>query len=199
LELASAQYYGWAFANRDALLPGEEEVRAAERVAGERVAAEAADRLWGRMEVVFVLPDYFADRPQPCMHGWGRRYLTVNTIGEVLPCPTSGSISGLSFESVRDRPLRAIWEESDAFQRFRGTSWMREPCRECPLREVDHGGCRCQAALLTGDPANPDPACSLAPHRVEVETARMAGRAEFPSGLVYRSDPTGWVPSGGRT
>lgn len=160
LELASTQFYGWAFRNRAALLPTREQ---AERAGA--VAAEAAARLRGRIEVVYVLPDYFGDRPKPCMHGWGRRFLTVNPAGDVLPCPTASAIPGLSFENVRTRALGWIWSASAAFNRFRGTDWMREPCRSCEFREVDFGGCRCQAALLTGDPANTDPACALAPHR----------------------------------
>ena len=99
------------------------------------------------------------------MNGWGRRQLTVDPVGDVLPCPTAREIPSLRFENVRDRPLRAIWEDSEAFNRFRGTSWMPEPCRSCDRRDVDFGGCRCQAFLLTGDAAATDPACSLSPHR----------------------------------
>jgi pyrroloquinoline quinone biosynthesis protein E len=169
LELANVQFYGWAFRNRAGLLPD----AAAVARAG-RAAAAAADRLRGRMEVVFVPSDYHGGRPKPCMHGWGRRSLTVNPVGEVLPCPSAGAIPGLVFESVRRHPLRRIWEESEAFNRFRGTGWMREPCRSCPLREADFGGCRCQAALLTGDAANTDPACELSPHHGAVAAARAA-------------------------
>jgi pyrroloquinoline quinone biosynthesis protein E len=160
LELANAQFYGWAFRNRAALLPTPAQAEAAGRV-----AAAAADRLRGRMEVVYVLPDYLGDRPKPCMHGWGRRLLTVNPAGDVLPCPTAGEIPGLRFENVRGASLSSIWAGSAAFNRFRGTDWMPEPCRSCDRKEIDFGGCRCQAALLTGDPANTDPACALSPHR----------------------------------
>jgi pyrroloquinoline quinone biosynthesis protein E len=172
LELANAQYYGWAFRNRTALLPSRDQ---AERAA--TVAAAAARRLRGRMEVVYVLPDYLGDRPKPCMNGWGRRSLTVNPVGDVLPCPTAGAIPGLQFDNVRRQTLRWVWEESEAFNRFRGTAWMPEPCRSCELREVDFGGCRCQAALLTGDAANTDPACALSPHRAALAAARDG---EFP-------------------
>ena len=188
LELANTQYYGWAFANRAALLPSVEQVRAAEQI-----AAEAADRLRGRMEVVYVLPDYFADRPKPCLHGWGRRYLTVNPVGDVLPCPTAGSIPSLRFENVRDRPLAVIWHESEAFNRFRGTAWMPEPCRSCALRDIDFGGCRCQAALLTGDPTNTDPACVLSPHRSTLSPAPEPA----PVPLTFRTfAPAGADPDG---
>ena len=180
LELASTQYYGWAFANRAALLPSMEQVRAAERI-----ATEAADRLRGRMEVVYVLPDYFGDRPKPCLHGWGRRYLTVNPVGDVLPCPTAGSIPGLRFENIRNLPLATIWQESEAFNCFRGTAWMPEPCRSCDLREVDFGGCRCQAALLTGNAANTDPACSLSPYRADLTQALDS----TPGPLIFRTSP----------
>jgi pyrroloquinoline quinone biosynthesis protein E len=160
LELANVQFYGWAFANKEALLPSRvvfDEV--------ERIATAAGQRLRGRMKVVYVLPDYHGDRPKPCMNGWGRRHLTVNPVGDVLPCPTATAIAGLWFENVRNRPLAWIWAESEAFERFRGTGWMPEPCRSCDRRELDFGGCRCQAFLLTGDAAATDPACALAPHR----------------------------------
>jgi pyrroloquinoline quinone biosynthesis protein E len=186
LELANAQYCGWAFANRAALLPSAEQIRAAEHV-----ARAAAERLRGRMEVIYVLPDYFADRPKPCLHGWGRRLLTVNPMGDVLPCPTAGSIPGMEFENVRELPLAAIWESSPAFNRFRGTAWMPEPCRSCERREVDFGGCRCQAALLTGDAANTDPACALAPHRDRLNAARAGASAGALPGLLYRTGPEG--------
>jgi pyrroloquinoline quinone biosynthesis protein E len=160
LELAHVQFYGWAFRNRHALLPARTQVDEAARQ-----VAEARRRLACRMEIVYVLPDYLADRPKPCMNGWGRRQLTVNPVGDVLPCPTAGEIPGMRFENVRQYPLGYIWAESEAFNRFRGTEWMPEPCRGCERKLVDFGGCRCQAALLTGDAANTDPACALSPHR----------------------------------
>ena len=160
IELAHAQYYGWAWRNREALMPSRGQVEAASKV-----VEEARQRLRGRVEVVHVVPDYFGDRPKPCMNGWGRRQLTVDPVGDVLPCPTARSIPSLRFENVRDRPLGEIWRESEAFNRFRGSAWMPEPCRSCDRREVDFGGCRCQASLLTGDASATDPACSLSPHR----------------------------------
>ena len=142
LELANVQFYGWAFRNRDGLLPSVAQVQRAEAI-----AAEAGARLKGRMTILYVRPDYYGDRPKACMSGWSRRYLTVDPVGDVLPCPTAREIPGLRFDNVRHRSLDRIWAESDAFNRFRGTGWMPEPCRSCDRREVDFGGCRCQAAF----------------------------------------------------
>jgi pyrroloquinoline quinone biosynthesis protein E len=188
LELANTQYYGWAFHNRASLLPSRTQAEQAQAA-----ATAAAARLRGRMQVVYVLPDYLGDRPKPCMNGWGQRHLTVNPVGDVLPCPTAGVIAGLHFENVRRRPLRWIWEVSEAFNRFRGTDWMPEPCRTCPERERDFGGCRCQAALLTGDAANTDPACGLSPYHESV--AAQAARAstwlelDLSKALLWRRNP----------
>ncbi len=160
LELANTQFLGWAFKNKEALLPTRSQVKEAHAI------AEAAQvRLRGKMEVLYILPDYLGDRPKPCMNGWGRRFLTVNPMGEVLPCQTAGVIPSLLFDSVRQHSLQWIWHESPAFNRFRGTEWMPEPCQSCTQREIDFGGCRCQSFLLTGDAANTDPACSLSPYR----------------------------------
>jgi pyrroloquinoline quinone biosynthesis protein E len=164
LELANTQYYGWAFQNRAALLPTREQIEAATEV-----AARARQRLAGKMDLLFVAPDYYGTRPKPCMHGWGRRFLTVNPIGQVLPCPTASGIKGLAFETVREHSLEWIWRESQAFNQFRGTQWMPLPCRECEFREVDFGGCRCQAALIAEDSFATDPACELSPHRSKLE------------------------------
>jgi pyrroloquinoline quinone biosynthesis protein E len=203
LELAHTQFYGWALKNRDALLPTRAQVEEASRI-----AASAKIRLRGKMELLYVLPDYYGERPKPCMNGWGRRYLTVNSVGDVLPCPTAGEIKSLTFETVRRHPLRWIWEESEAFRRFRGTQWMPEPCQTCPEWELDHGGCRCQAALLTGDPTRTDPACALSPDRETLRAILGAvdpARASFtepnsegglPWVLQYRSDPKKVDPIG---
>jgi pyrroloquinoline quinone biosynthesis protein E len=163
LELANTQYYGWAFRNRAALLPTRAQIDQATKV-----AAAARQRLSGKLEILFVVPDYYGERPKPCMNGWGSRFLTVNPSGNVLPCPTAAEIPGLHFDNVRDHSLGWIWEHSDAFNRFRGTQWMPNPCRTCEFREIDFGGCRCQAALITGDPAVTDPACSLSPYREQL-------------------------------
>ena len=160
LELANTQYYGWAFKNRAALLPNRSQVDEAVKV-----ATAAKKRLLGKMEVLFVIPDYYSDRPKPCMHGWGQKHLTVNPAGEVLPCPTAHEIKSLRFDTVREKSLAWIWSESEAFSRFRGTEWMPDPCRSCEFREIDFGGCRCQAALITGDAAVTDPACQFSPDR----------------------------------
>jgi pyrroloquinoline quinone biosynthesis protein E len=168
LELANAQYHGWALANREALLPSREQLaRAAAEV-------ESARRLPGGPEILFVLPDYFADRPKPCMGGWGQRTLVVAPDGRVLPCQAAAEIAGLEFGSLRERPLAWCWSEAPGMQRFRGEAWMREPCRSCPERGRDFGGCRCQAFALTGDAAATDPACSLSPHHGLVTAARAA-------------------------
>lgn len=165
VELANVQFYGWAFLNRAALLPTREQVARAREV-----ATAAKTRLAGKIDIFYVLPDYYETRPKPCLNGWGQRYLTVNPIGDVLPCPTASSaIPDLRFENVRERRLDWIWRESESFNRFRGMEWMPEPCRSCPQREIDFGGCRCQAALLTGNAANTDPVCTLSPNRASVD------------------------------
>ena len=189
LELANVQFYGWAFRNRDGLLPSVAQVQRAEAI-----AAEAGARLKGRMTILYVRPDYYGDRPKACMSGWSRRYLTVDPVGDVLPCPTAREIPGLRFDNVRHRSLDRIWAESDAFNRFRGTGWMPEPCRSCDRREVDFGGCRCQAALLTGDASATDPACSLSPHRDLLERAVRPAGSDAPM-LFYRVNPAGRGPS----
>ena len=165
VELANVQFYGWAFLNRIALLPTREQV-----VRAREVAMAAKTRLAGTMDIFYVLPDYYEARPKPCLNGWGQRYLTVNPTGDVLPCPTASSaIRDLRFENVRTRELDWIWRDSESFNRFRGTEWMPEPCQSCPQKEIDFGGCRCQAALLTENAANTDPACELSPSRALVD------------------------------
>ena len=158
LEVAHVQYYGWALRNRAALMPTRDQLEAATAT-----VERARQRLRGRLAIDYVVPDYWAKRPKPCMGGWGRVVLNVTPSGRVLPCHAAEGITSLQFESVRARPLRWIWEESDAFQRFRGTDWMPEPCRSCARKEIDFGGCRCQAMALTGDAAATDPACELSP------------------------------------
>ena len=172
LELANVQFYGWAYRNRAALMPTREQVRHAEASVN-----AARERLAGRMEIVYVRPDYFDDFPKPCMNGWGREFMTVTPNGQVLPCPAAAAIETLRFENVRDRPLAEIWGESESFTRYRGTQWMPEPCRSCERREVDWGGCRCQAYLLAGDAGLTDPACSLSPSHAAVVALRDATEA----------------------
>jgi pyrroloquinoline quinone biosynthesis protein E len=180
LELANAQYLGWALANRAALLPTEAQIDAA------HAAARAArERLRGVMEIVFVRPDYHRGVPKPCMDGWGRRYLVVTPEGRVQPCHLASTIAGLPLPTVRDGPLERLWASSPAFEAFRGEAWMEEPCRSCPQRTIDFGGCRCQAFALTGRAAATDPACRLAPeHHLVAAARRDAGAAAVSA--VYR-------------
>jgi pyrroloquinoline quinone biosynthesis protein E len=159
LELAHTQYYGWGLRNRATLLPSAEQVARAHDA-----VAEVHRRHGEAMEIVYVEPDHVTGRPKPCMNGWGSRQFVVNPVGTVLPCLAADQLPGLRPVNVDDQPLRDIWFGSAAFNRFRGTDWLPEPCHSCALREVDFGGCRCQAYQLTGDPAVTDPACSLSPH-----------------------------------
>src|SRR5438132_3859801 len=189
VELANVQFYGWAFLNRAALLPTREQV-----VRAREVATAAKARLAGKIDIFYVLPDYYENRPKPCLSGWGQRYLTVNPIGDVLPCPTASSaIPDLRLENVRARSLDWIWRESESFNRFRGTEWMPEPCRSCPERERDFGGCRCQAALLTGNAATTDPVCSLSSNRALVDRVLRDPNSSTPKAFVadwtYRINP----------
>ncbi len=189
VELANVQFYGWAFLNRAVLLPTREQVTRAREVA---TAAKA--RLAGKIDIFYVLPDYYETRPKPCLNGWGQRYLTINPIGDVLPCPTASSaIPDVRFENVRARALDWIWRESESFNRFRGTEWMPEPCRSCPQREIDFGGCRCQAALLTGNAANTDPVCELSPNRAIVDAVLgdLNSSSKHAREWTYRVNPKG--------
>jgi PqqA peptide cyclase len=182
LELAHTQYLGWALDNRARLLPTAAQIEAS-RVVG----AQARERLRGKMDVSIVLPDYVAGRPRPCMEGWGRKFIVVAPDGLVLPCHAARSIEGLSFESVRERPLVDIWRDSPAFERYRGEAWMPEPCKSCDRRAVDFGGCRCQAYALTGDAGRTDPACGLAPdHGLVREAIAKAEAGDSRPEMVMR-------------
>lgn len=175
LEIAHVQYYGWAFENRDALLPTRDQVDASLRI-----VAAAQQRVAGRVHLEAVVPDYYARYPKACMGGWGRQLLIIDPAGKALPCHAAGVIPGMQFDSVREHSLEWIWRESDAFQKFRGEHWMPEPCRTCERRAIDYGGCRCQAFLLTGDAASTDPVCSLAPKHALIEeiVARVNARPD---------------------
>jgi pyrroloquinoline quinone biosynthesis protein E len=175
LELANTQYLGWALQNRGALLPTAEQLAQARKV-----ASAAKERLEGRMELLFVLPDYYSDRPKACMNGWGRRYVVVAPDGRALPCHLAHTIPQLNFESVRDHSLAELWASSPAFQAFRGEAWMSPTCRSCERREVDFGGCRCQAFHLTGDASATDPVCSLSPDHGLVRAARESALRTAP-------------------
>jgi pyrroloquinoline quinone biosynthesis protein E len=173
LELANVQFYGWAYRNRLALLPTREQVdRAAQ------IVESARERLRGKMEIIYVLPDYFGDFPKPCMNGWGRTFLTVTPNGYVLPCPAAAAIRTLQFDNVRDRELAEIWNESAAFEAYRGTAWMPEPCRSCARKEIDWGGCRCQAYLIAGDAGVTDPACVFSAEHARIDSIREGASAD---------------------
>ncbi|MDT8856809.1 pyrroloquinoline quinone biosynthesis protein PqqE [Paracoccaceae bacterium Fryx2] len=183
IEVANVQYYGWALKNRHALIPTREQVEDCNRI-----VEEARARLHGVLEIDYVIPDYYALRPKQCMGGWGRQFFNISPAGKVLPCHAAESITGMEFESVRsNRSIRWIWDHSAAFNAYRGTGWMPEPCRSCDYREVDFGGCRCQAFALTGNAGNTDPACALSPHHATIfdlgETEATGDRNAF----LYRN------------
>jgi pyrroloquinoline quinone biosynthesis protein E len=195
VEFANVQYYGWAFANRDSLLPTREQL-----TQSIDFLKKSQERLAGKIKVEYVVPDYYAKYPKPCMGGWARKLMLITPNGDALPCHAAKVIPGLSFENVKNRALREIWESSDAFQKYRGEAWMQEPCKSCDRRELDFGGCRCQAFLLSGDAAATDPVCSLSPQRPKVDAilneinsvgAGFTPRAEplTKPAWLYRSNP----------
>ena len=213
VELANTQYYGWAWLNRAHLLPSRAQLERAEAV-----TRRFRERVGNRMQIYFVVPDYFETRPKACMNGLGSVFLAIAPDGTAMPCHAARMLPGLNLPNVRDADIRAIWYDSPAFNRFRGEAWMKEPCRSCPERSRDFGGCRCQAYLLTGDPDNADPVCDLSPHHALVtaavaraEQAGSAAPAAAPERpLVFRDhrvsiavvtgDPArGGAPPAGRT
>jgi len=159
LELANTQFYSWAHVNREHLLPTREQLQRAEATTN-----RWREKLGTKMKLFFVVPDYYESRPKKCMNGWGNVFLTITPDGTALPCHTARMLPGLAFPNVRDMSVRDIWHASEGFNRYRGTGWMKEPCRSCPEREKDLGGCRCQAYMLTQDPAMADPVCDKSPH-----------------------------------
>ena len=183
IEVANVQYYGWALKNRAALMPTLDQLdRATDIVENARV------RLKGILDIDFVIPDYYADRPKKCMGGWGRQFFNITPAGKVLPCHAAETITDLDFLSVRsNHSIAWIWQNSEAFNRYRGTDWMPEPCQSCAFKEIDFGGCRCQAFALTGRADNTDPACSLSPlHQTIFNTAQTeaeSGSKRF----IYRN------------
>jgi pyrroloquinoline quinone biosynthesis protein E len=186
LEVAHVQYYGWALKNRQALMPTRDQV-----LASADLVEAARERLKGVLIIDFVVPDYYAARPKPCMGGWGRGIINVTPSGKALPCHAAETIPGVVFDNVAERRLRDIWHDSSAFQMFRGTSWMREPCRSCAFREVDWGGCRCQAFAFAGAAAEADPACSLSSlHESFRRRAEEEAAAPAPP-FVYRNPRSG--------
>jgi pyrroloquinoline quinone biosynthesis protein E len=178
LEIAHVQYNGWALRNRTVLLPTRDQVKRSTDL-----VAAARERLRGVLAIDFVAPDYYAVTPKPCMGGWARRIMVVTPSGKILPCHGAASIPGLVFDAVTEKTLRDAWFASPAFAAFRGTAWMKEPCRSCDLRQIDFGGCRCQALALTGDAANADPVCRKSPHRAQLTdlVERELGAAETPA------------------
>ncbi len=183
LELANTQYYSWAHLNREQLLPSRAQLQTAERTTN-----EWRERLGNRMKIFFVVPDYYETRPKKCVNGWGSTLMVVTPDGAALPCHTAKIVPGIEFPSVREYSIRDIWIRSDAFNRFRGTAWMKEPCASCEEREKDLGGCRCQAFMLAGDAALADPVCDKSPHHSivtqAVARAQVMTPAEQP--LIFR-------------
>lgn len=182
VELANTQYYGWAMHNRATLLPKREQLQRAEHA-----VAAFRKRQGQRMRILYIIPDYYENDPKPCMGGWGNRAMVIAPNGDVLPCQVASSIPGMDFANIRDRPLESIWFESEAFNRFRGTDWMSEPCRSCSRQAIDFGGCRCQALLLAGDVNATDPVCYLSPHHHLIIEAREQAQLEQLPSFVYRS------------
>jgi len=188
VEFAHVQYYGWAFANRARLLPSRAQLdRSLE------LLKRAEERLRGRIRVEFVVPDYFAKYPKPCMGGWGRKVLLIKPNGEVLPCHAANVLPGMAFENVEQRPLREIWADSAAFQKYRGVEWMPDLCRTCQRREQDFGGCRCQAFLLAQDAAATDPVCSLSPGRRIVDELLRQANADSPAPALEAAAVGDWI------
>ena len=201
VELANTQYYGWAWLNRDRLLPTRDQLRRAQDSL-ERFRARPGQK----MKIFFVVPDYFETRPKACMNGLGSVFLTVTPDGTALPCHAARMLPGLTFPNVRTDSIRSIWYDSAGFNHFRGSEWMKEPCRSCPEKTRDFGGCRCQAYLLTGDAANADPVCDLSPHHhlvteavaaAENRAARPSGHAGMPGSTERGSAPGPSAPGAG--
>ena len=188
VELASTQYYGWSRINIDQLLPTREQLKNAELV-----AQEYQEKMKDKMKVIYVIPDYFENRPKKCMNGWGNIFLTIAPDGSALPCHAAGQLPGLEFPNVTDHDLEWIWDESPDFNKFRGTSWMKEPCKSCDEKHKDLGGCRCQAYMLTGDATNADPVCDKSEFHEKLHSdvdriGQLSGDKKFEAKpLVFRN------------
>jgi pyrroloquinoline quinone biosynthesis protein E len=188
VELANTQYYAWALVNRSQLMPSRAQLERAEEVTNAFRA-----RVGNKMKIYFVVPDYYADRPKACMKGWGSIFLNITADGVALPCHEARMLPGLTFPNVRDHDVRWIWYDSPGFNAFRGDSWMKEPCRTCPDKVKDFGGCRCQAYMLTGDATNADPVCELSPFHHKVTEAVVQAQQPRPAVeakpiVIYRDD-----------
>ena len=193
VEFANVQYYGWALKNRAALMPTLEQIEATSRI-----VEEAEARLKGILAIDYVVPDYYALRPKKCMGGWGRQFFNISPAGKILPCHAAETITGLEFLSVRsNHSIAWIWQNSEAFNRYRGTGWMPEPCRSCEFKEIDFGGCRCQAFALTGDAANTDPACTLSPLHEQIFKLAEQEAASDNKRFIYRNFAGGTLEAGG--
>lgn len=181
LEVAHVQYYGWAYYNREFLMPTREQLETATQI-----VEQARIDLQGRMAIDYVVPDYYAKKPKSCMNGWGRQFLNVTPSGKVLPCHAAESITDLSFDKVTEKPLLEIWQSSKAFAMYRGTEWMPEQCQKCERREIDWGGCRCQAFAITGDASNMDPACERSPYHEYLLNIAETGSSKNNTDFEYR-------------
>jgi len=182
VELATTQYYGWAMLNQQYLMPTREQLARAEPIAHAYQA-----KLQGKMKIYYVVPDYYEDRPKACMNGWGSIFLTITPDGTALPCHAARQLPGLAFPNVQTASLEWIWHESEGFNRYRGYEWMQEPCRSCPEKTRDFGGCRCQAYLLTGDATNADPVCSLSPQHDKILAVTAATETPPEQPLIFRN------------
>jgi len=185
VELATCQYYGWGYENRDALLPTQAQLERAERITNEYRAKLAAEG--HPIKLIFVTPDYYEERPKGCMNGWGQVFLTVTPDGTALPCHSARMLP-IEFPNVRDHSLQYIWDRSTGFNHFRGDDWMQEPCRSCDDKDKDFGGCRCQAFMMTGDARATDPVCSKSPHHQQILDARRSAEVATPTEFIYRNE-----------
>ena len=181
LEVAHVQYYGWAYHNRGALMPKREQLEWATEV-----VEKARERYKGILVIDYVVPDYYAQRPKACMGGWARQFLNITPSGKVLPCHAAESITSLKFDNIKQRSLLDIWQHSEAFEKFRGTDWMPEKCRSCERHEIDWGGCRCQAFMITGDAANMDPACEFSDYHEQLINIAMLESSKEGEKFDYR-------------
>jgi pyrroloquinoline quinone biosynthesis protein E len=179
VEFANVQYYGWGFTNRENLLPTRQQLDDSLLT-----LKSAQERLRGRIRIEYVVPDYYGKYPKPCVGGWGRKLMLITPSGDALPCHAAQVIPGMRFDNVKDRSIREIWENSEAFQKFRGQDWMQEPCRTCDRREIDYGGCRCQAMLMVGDAAATDPVCTLSPNRAKVDAILASLPTKLPGAEI---------------